>query len=616
MALDWRELPSIIAPPDRPEAYDDWLAELRQAEADCRRDLKLDTAAVSRPELAWAKRCFVCAKWMTWDRRFMNSTTGELKPRAFLDDARRRFGAYDGVVLWQAYPRIGFDRRNQFDFYRDLAGGLSRLKETVAELKKAGVRVFVAYNPWDVGTRREAGSDGEALRHVVDAIGADGVFLDTLRSGDSSLSKSLLETGTPMGLESELDLPPTALAEHALSWMQWPNPPDLLGVLRNTWLSRGHMQHVIRRWHKSHRHELALAWLNGAGMLVWENIFASWNGWRADDAVLVRAMRDFYRAAIDVFAQGERRPLVPMSNPYVKISEWRLGSTSIWTIANASAEAQSVQLPEGAIVVFGATLDNQAATLAPHSLAAAVRGSRLSVALAKPPEMPKPVIRRMAAPVVRKPSVPFGMAEVRYEGGTFRQRVRVRECGDYRYADFEDHAYPGLHQIVTVERDLPPSRFAVDVEEVTNAQFAEFLAATSYKPKNSEFLLRHWQNGRPKEGTEHQPVVYVNLPDARAYAQWKGKRLPTEWEWQLAMAQGLISRGTPLVWNWTECEHTDGINDFAMLKGGCETKVVGSDWYGDGGHQEPEFVAKLLLVSPGIDRAETIGFRCAIDLAG
>jgi sulfatase modifying factor 1 len=68
------------------------------------------------------------------------------------------------------------------------------------------------------------------------------------------------------------------------------------------------------------------------------------------------------------------------------------------------------------------------------------------------------------------------------------------------------------------------------------------------------------------------------------------------------------------VWNWTESEHTDGRTRFAILKGGAAWRVEGSDWYVDGGPQEPSYSLKLLLVGEGLGRSSQIGFRLAVGL--
>lgn len=627
---DWRSLPSIIAPPKSAAEYDAWLAGLKAARENARRELALDRAPVNRKDLRWARSCHTCGKLMVWDRIFLDPERAEYKVGAYLKDAEERFGGFDAVVLWHAYPRIGFDERNQFDFYRDLPGGLPGLKKAVSRFQRKGVRVFVDYNPWDAGTRREPASDAEALRELVDAIGADGVFLDTLHEGDTSLRAWLVAFGRPLALESELDLPPSALGDHALSWMQWPNPPELLGLFRNAWLSTGHMQHVIRRWNRDHLHELFLAWLNGAGMLVWENVFGSWNGWPGYDAHTLKRMNGFWKAHREFFEKGDWKPFVPLTDNGILASEWGLGKDRIWCLVNPTDKEQTVEIPaQGVSDGFeGSQIEGSVLRIHPKAVAAVttVRAAPRAPSAVSTPQIPLPRIQRMPSPKAHVSKVHFGMARFSFPGGKLTSSIRHRECGDYAHANYGDPGSPSLHQIVKVEKDLPPMSFAIDVEEVTNAQFAEFLNTTGYRPKHAENFLKRWRSSAgdppaaslpalvPPKGTEDHPVVYVDLDDARAYAKWKGRRLPSEWEWQLAMASGKISRGMPLVWNWTESVYTDGRTDFVMLKGGCEWQAKGSGWYADGGPKDPEFTAKFILIWPGVDRCSTIGFRCAVDL--
>jgi hypothetical protein len=115
-------------------------------------------------------------------------------------------------------------------------------------------------------------------------------------------------------------------------------------------------------------------------------------------------------------------------------------------------------------------------------------------------------------------------------------------------------------------------------------------------------------------GDDGSPLTGVSLVEARRYAASRGARLPTEFEWQLAAADSAFGRAEPLVWNWTESEHSDGITRFVILKGGCAFEAQGSEWYFDGGPRPPEFSAKLLLAGLGIDRSPSIGFRLAWDL--
>jgi formylglycine-generating enzyme required for sulfatase activity len=93
------------------------------------------------------------------------------------------------------------------------------------------------------------------------------------------------------------------------------------------------------------------------------------------------------------------------------------------------------------------------------------------------------------------------------------------------------------------------STFYIDKHEVTNRQFELFLRETGARPDRSQALARE---GGLVSVSEDFPVVMVSARDARDYADWVGKRVPTEAQWEKA-ARGTDQRlfpwgGQPPVW--------------------------------------------------------------------
>ncbi|QPK80926.1 SUMF1/EgtB/PvdO family nonheme iron enzyme [Schaalia sp. ZJ405] len=633
----------ILAAPDHAADRDRWRSQLRTWREEARERLGYSGEFYERPGAQWAHSAFAVSQVWIWDELLFDFEEQRFTPDRFIDDAIEKFGGLDAVVLWHAYPIIGLDERNQWDYYRDIPG----FDELVDHFHSRGVKVAVDYNPWDTQTRR-GGPDHEELAAVIRDFGIDSVFLDTLKTADSVLVQSLERANPGIVLEGESRVLLERVTDHSSSWAQFFADSHVPGVVKTHYFERRHMLHHIRRWHRDHSEELQSAWLNGVGMMVWEVVFGVWVGWNPRDCSTVKCMLALQRGLSDFLLDGEMTPLVTLSDEaeasQVYAFRYDLGENMLFALVNRSKEDVTlapVEVKDGhrqIDMVTGEVASQVTVTIPARSIGAVIelpreasteRFIRLAEDVARIPytandRFPYRPARRVspASPTLNAADTNTVTDEetVKIDAGTHRLtvRYRARETGIYDEAPYVDEwkpLVPRLHDPRTLERAYEADHEVyVSRREVSNREFSEFLKDSGYQPMVEHRFVPHLREASMRGDVDPDaPVTYVSLDDARAYCRWKGGRLPTEDEWQLAGENRDFARLTPAVWNWTESERSDGRTRYCILKGGCDFSLSESEWYFDGGVRDSRFSAKYLIPGLGLSRSRSIGFRVAFD---
>ncbi len=680
----WEVPPQAPCPPDM---HSRWLADLEHWRTERRIRISYDPSRYESPVLRWTQSSFIQPQMMVQDRYFYDPVTGHYTVDRYLDDLEKRYGSVDAVLVWATYPNMGIDDRNQLEMVESMPGGVEGVRQMVADFHRRGVRVFFPMMMWDQGTREPSQTWPDSIAALMKEINADGINGDTQDGVPLGFSLAAEKIGHPLAFEPEGSPSDEALNWNVMTWGQY-EFPFIPMVDRFKWLETRHMVNISDRWALDKTNDLQYAFFNGVGWESWENVWGIWNGITPRDAEATRRIATIERGVAPFLASPQWEPLYPMHNYGVYASRWPLGRETVWTIVNRTGydiggRQMDVPLVPGMRcfdLYHGVELKPEATQKTDGSRAVLsfnVEAHGYGAILAtpgEPDEAIKTLMQRMAAmtaeplthyshewtvlpqSIVEIPptnfaaETPEGM--VRIPGGDFIFQVRGTEIeGD---ADpMVDVQYPwedSPRRFHEHRMEIKP--FFVDKFPVTNAQFKQFLGATHYAPKDSLNFLRDWKNGAYPQGWENRPVTWVSLEDARAFAKWAGKRLPHEWEWQLA-AQGTDGREYPWgnkwepanvpapdtgrsmrgpdpvdahpqgaspygvmdlvgnVWQWTD-EFADEHTRAAIVRGGEYYQPQGSIWYFPQAFRNDEH-SKVLLMAPSYDRSGGVGFRCVSD---
>ncbi len=677
----------------------DWFRDITHWRAERRIRAGYSDELYREPALAWTQSSFVQPQMMVHDRMFYDPGARRYTVDRYLNDVTQRYGGIDSVLIWHTYSNIGIDSRNQYDLFQDLPGGLPAVKAMIDDFHRHNVRVLFPTMLWDQGTHMASEPDAPAIARELAAAGADGINGDTLEGMPRVFYDESKRAGRPLALEPETGLASDEMvAYNNFSWGYW-KYNFVPSVSRYKWLEPRHMVHLSNRWAHDHMDDLQQAFFNGIGFESWENVWGIWNQMTPRDAEALRRTATIERAFAPLLTSPGWEPHVSMQQFGVFASKWTSDTETLWTIVNRNgytvsgrqllvpykADARYFDLWHGVELHpqrdgdqsilefemegngFGAILQQTALDAHLARLLDTMRTltqTPLSSFSHEWHSLPQQIVPIAATKVPA--ADPVGMVKIPEADYVFRVNGIEIEGMNDEGVDFQ---YPWENSARRYhEHKLHIQCFWIDKYPVTNAEFERFVSATHYHPADDHNFLKNWVNGTYPTGWENKPVTWVSLEDARAYAQWAGKRLPHEWEWQYA-AQGTDERLYPWgnlwpqapvpapeattvppppsvyvplpdlgrdaepasavdahpmgaspfgvmdmvgnVWQWTD-EYTDTHTRAAVLRGGSHYQPQGSRWYFPQAYKLSQH-GKYLLMAPSIDRSGTVGFRCVME---
>lgn len=720
----------VLNGPSSPSLQPAWLNNITQYRTQTLASMNFDPSVYNN-YLPWTTSFWIAPQSHLYDRYLYDVENNIWTVDVFLNDLQSRYGGIDGVLLWASYPNLGIDEFNQFDVFSNLPGGITQVKKVIDEFHQRGVRVFIPYNPWDTQTRRPNGTDDVVIADLAAVLGVDGFNGDTMSFIPSSFWNSSVLSGNPLAIQPEGGPTFESVSYSKMGWGYWPNP-FIPPVDVFKWTVRGsgtlspvggHFTNICNRWSTNHTSDIQQAFFNGIGFVSWENIWGIWNGMTDRDSEATRRVGTLLRFTTPYFTSPGWEPHTILYTDAAGIglfaSRWPstggiiyAKDSTLWTIVNRGNLNYSgavlivpCQSSTPTTVYFdlynGVSLspvpspDGNGCVLNISFVEGGGFGSVIGLDSSNVNTDLQQFVQQMRNMTVRSLSsfsdIFTPLQQTMRTWGTTTPSAVTPNDMTYIPGNASWTFIVSGTEIEPIGRDMPgvdvqfpwesvsirdhapytmniPS-FYMDTSPVTNAQYASFIANSSYMPSDTHNFLLDWNcnfSSNPSctfpSGWENKPVTFVSMEDASAYCSFNGKRLPNDYEYQYAVQGPNIDynypwgtdfdpsrvpvqntstvRGPPpdvnsypsgdsifgvsdlmgTVWQWTN-EFMDTHTRAGLVRGGAYYAVYMPEslsWYFPGSLSKKGTVKanthnKVLLMSPSYDRHGTVGFRCVKD---
>jgi len=304
---------------------------------------RFDNSLFEREDLKWMRHTYVMHLIMAWDKFYHDSETGQSGLPAFIERGKKLYGGDDVIGLWPTWPTLGIDQRNQFDMFRDLPGGMARIRHDAEYCRSQGTAFFVCYNPWDESTRNEGHMEG--LYDLIMQTGADGVVLDTQGGSSAELQEAADRAKPGVIMYSEGFAVPKDMqgivsgrVHNALYY------PPMLNL--NKFIKPEFTIYRVAELAKEPiKREFATAFFNGYGTEL--NIFAPGQpDWVEEQYRYLGRTSRILRENTHNFLSREYMPLIPTLADSVYVNQWPLPEKTIYTIYSIKPEGFNATLFE------------------------------------------------------------------------------------------------------------------------------------------------------------------------------------------------------------------------------------------------------------------------------